>query len=199
MAKKKSRPNHTKTILVIAFIVVVVAAYFFYSTRDVLAAEIDGQKIYAQRVDVIYDTLPKEAKLTKQQILQQLIDTKVLVDYIKKQGYDFTEEEFQNLLNLRLAEGGITMDRLNQELALRGATLEDVKDTMLIEYFVETILVKDIAVTDIDIANYRVAANSTASSREIADILFAEYRRTAVAQIIKTHRQTIDINVYVNY
>lgn len=133
---KKYKSNKKIVLGIIVTAIILCCLYFLFKSK--VAAIVDGEKIYDDRIESIYNSLPKETKMTKQQILQQLIDTKVFVNYIEKRGFILSDDEFNKELNLRLKESGLTADDFKKQLATSGASLEDVKDTFIIEAFVKS-------------------------------------------------------------
>lgn len=198
-SKKKSYVPYIIAALVI--LVIVAVAYNSKTKSDVVAA-INGEKITAKRIDALYNSQPKGSALTKAQILNSIINTKVLVDYIQKKGFDMTDEQVQTALSVQLKAKNISMTSFMNDLTLRGATLEDVKDTFLIEKFMTQQVIPTIQITDADIAQVRRENNATTagvSDAQIRSFILADKQRQFVATIIQTHRPEMNITIYNSY
>jgi hypothetical protein len=199
MHHKKVHVTHKKprkvnvALIVILFIIAIVAAYVML--QDKAVATVNGEKISAQRVDVLYSSLAPGSTLTKQEIVQRLIDAKLLVQYIEESGYGLSEEEFQRELASRLSQSGVSEEDLKKQLALRGATLDDVKETIVIELFVNKHVIPQISISTADIQAYRISTNSTLTDDEIRKVLFIDQQKQIVAQIIENYRKTSTITV----
>ncbi len=198
---RKPQASTRNKILISAIVILLIIGIIAYvSTRAEAAASVNGEKILTKRVDALYDSLPKDSNsLTKAQILQRLIDTKVLVDYAEKKGYGLTEEEFKVQLQKLLTDNKLTEKELETELALRGATLDDVRDNIIVQNFVNGAVIPQTIITAADIAQYRSKNITPMTDAEITKILSVEKQKLILNQIVESHKTDLKIIIYKNY
>ena len=141
LSKSKTTSKSSKnTLIFLIVIIMIVAAAYYMLSKDNVAATVNGEKIYEKRVDAIYNSLPSGSKIPKAQLLQQIIDMKILADYIEKQGYGLSDAAFNSELNKLLSAQNEPMDQFKKNIALWGVTLEDYKESMEISIFIRGVL-----------------------------------------------------------
>jgi hypothetical protein len=184
-----------KSFYIIAALIIIAIIYFIYSSsKGDVAATVNGEKIYSKRIDALYNSLPSGSNMTKSQVLQRLIDTKILVDYAKTKGFDISNDAFKKELDNRLVSSGISKNDFDKELSLLGATLEDVKDTFIIESFVNTAILPAINVTNEVILKYRNSApEKNLTDEQIKNILIGAAQKQIIANILASHKNSMDI------
>ena len=191
MKKKKHAPsiklkiNKKTTICLLIIAVVIAASWYYFSKKDFAAATVNGEVISEKRLDALYNSLPKESRADKKAILTRLVETKLLAQYIKSKGYYLDDTDFQAELNKRLEASNTTINNLVKELDLRGATLEDVRESIMIEMFVNTVIASTIQITDTEIFNYINLTKSTLTNSAIKSLLLQQKTREVMAQIIQ--------------
>ena len=205
MEKKKHKSplkiRLNKNIL-ISLIIIAIAIFgfsYYLSTMSFVAATVNGEKIYEKRIDTIYNSLDGSNKVDKKTILNRLIETKLFVQYIKSKGYYISDTEFQKELSKRLSVSNTTIANLVKELNLRGATLEDVRENMLVELFVNNVITTEIQITEEEISKYRSSNNSALSVDKIRDMLLQEKIKETISQIIQAQYKTANITIGDRY
>lgn len=194
---KKNKLNKKIIISVLIFLILAGIIFYAISMKNV-AAVVNGEKIYIKRVDALFNSLPKGTNLTKKQILNQIIDTKVLVNYAEKNTYGLTDEKFSELLNKKLNENKLTLDELKSQLSLMGASMQDVKDTFTIENFVNSAILPNIKLTNEDIKNFRSTISTNLTDQQIAQKVFNTKKTQILQQIIEVNRKSSEIVIYAN-
>lgn len=191
---RKKIPNRLLLQIILAAIAAVFLIYIVPS--DVTVATVDGEAITKKRVDALFNSLPEGSDLTRNDIIDRLIDTKILVLYIESQGLEMSDEEFQLILDARLTETGTNLEDLQRDLALRGATLEDVRESFMIEKFVEEVVKPQIVLTYDDINEY-INANDVAglTGEDVEIILVINKQKEILEDIITTHAETLEIKI----
>ncbi len=136
-ALKVSR-NMIISSIILVLIILAVSYYFIF--KEKAAATVNGEKIYERRVDAIYNSLPTGSKIPKSQILQQIIDMKLLAFYIERQGYGLSDATFESELKKLLSSQNEPIDEFKRNIALWGVTMDDYKESMEISIFVKGVL-----------------------------------------------------------
>jgi hypothetical protein len=195
----KAKKSSYRAILAVSILVVMVAAISVLQKQskkeDILVATVAGDSIYASRVDAIFNSLP-EKTYSKVRIVAKLVDTKILVDYLEKNGYNLTEEEFNVMLDKKLQREGITLSELQKELKLRAATLEDVRDSFVIERFADDIEINS-TVENTEVTLYRKLNKiQELTDEEIKKLILEGRQQQIFEDIISKH--TKDIGYWVN-
>ena len=138
--KSKPNINRTKLVVSISVLILIAAAFGYLIFKDKAAATVNGEKIYEKTVDAVYNSLPSNSKISKTQLLQQIIDTKLLANYIEKQGFGLSDATFQSELKKLLSSENKSMNEFNKELSLWGITADNFKESMEISIFVKGVL-----------------------------------------------------------
>ena len=197
--KKESKSQFKiskQKILISIIVLVLVISGIYLATKNKVAATVGDEVIYQKSVDAIFKSLPSSSGLTKGQILQRIIDTKVLTHYIEASGFAITDAEFEAELQNELENSGLTKEEFEDTLALSGATLDDFKDSKTIEYYVRTQVDPIIVIDSNQIVKFKQenpAANLT--DAQIKNALFLDARQQLVQAIIKLHKQSMEITI----
>ena len=146
MEEEKKEPFDSKSVIInkvergnffkyttIALLVVLIAglAYVVYGDKfsfgEDIAAKVNGEKITLSELNEIYDSLPEQQKsvMSKEDVLDQLVQLKVIYQEAKKEGLSVTEEEASEGLNLLLVSAGMTREQFLQGLSQQGVREED--------------------------------------------------------------------------
>ena len=158
--KQVKKSNKKTLILSIVVILLILAVSYCLIFKDKVVATVNGEKISEKRVDAIYNSLPSNSKIPKAQILQQIIDMKLLAHYAEKQGYGLSNATFESELKKLLSKENKPMDEFEKELDLWGIDNDDFKESMEISIFVQGVLEN----------NQEAAANIIENERKTADI-----------------------------
>ncbi|MEK6887246.1 MAG: SurA N-terminal domain-containing protein [Nanoarchaeota archaeon] len=148
MKKKHSVKKHARIsksvkkpiILSVLVILIIIAAVGYLFFKNDAAATVNGEKIYEKRIDAIYNSLPAGSKISKEQILQQTIDLKILANYVEEQGFGLSDATFESEFRKFLLENGESSEDFEKNLALWGATKDDFKESMEISIFIKGVL-----------------------------------------------------------
>jgi parvulin-like peptidyl-prolyl isomerase len=135
--QRKKRPGKQSTwIFILIIAVAVVAAYFFIAQpqlsntpEDIVLVTINGEPLYQSELDSQWQALPVQAKLQldREELLNQLIQERLLMQEAEAQGITVTEEEVQAFLNLQLQQTGTSEEQFSQVLSQQGTSIEEVK------------------------------------------------------------------------
>ncbi len=161
--KQVARQNNAlwTALLIIGVIVIAVVIYLSLQTPptkstqdDRVAALVNGEPIYMSEVDSIYAKLPDSSKATtsKDDVLSQLIDQKVLLQEAEKQGITATDEEVNAYIQEMLTYFGFTEAQLEQVLAQQNIPMEDfvksTQDQVILAKLVNESIQSKIVITD---------------------------------------------------
>ncbi|MFH1072327.1 MAG: peptidylprolyl isomerase [Nanoarchaeota archaeon] len=125
-----------------------------------LAALVNGEKVTLAELDSQYSSLPETYKqlTTKIDLLNQIIEEKLLLQEVAKNKISVTDDEVTTALDNLLVKNKITRDQLEESLQLQGTTLQEFmevfkKRLLISKYFNETIL-KQVRVAEQDSQDY---------------------------------------------
>ncbi len=196
----KALPIDSKILAAAIIIIAVVASIFLIYSKDVVVAKVNGEKLYAKRVDAVFNSLPSDSNVKKNTVMWRLVDELILRDYLKNNGYWIDDEEFSEIVSIRLAESGVTLSDLKRELKSRAASLEDIRTTFMIERFVNAEILPKITVTEEEIDLYIQLNGITGVPREtIAKVVYENHQKSMLDKIIKSHSEKLDIWVDDEY
>jgi len=135
--KKSPKRKKNKFLLVVISLVILVFLAYNYSdkvfVKDVeseeLTATVNGEVISQQEVDEFYAQLPPDlqAFVTKQDLLEQLIDRKILLQESVNVGVEATEDEVIEIIN-ELKSQFPEEQIFDELLAQQGVSMEQLKD-----------------------------------------------------------------------
>jgi len=122
--KRKSR-NLLPIAAVICIIIIIILLINLLSTPSV-AAIVNGEKITEKEVDDYYDRIPEQFQqfITKYDILEQLINEKVLLQEASKQNITVTDDEINTIINNVIQQSGLTKKEFEQRLKEQDLTME---------------------------------------------------------------------------
>jgi parvulin-like peptidyl-prolyl isomerase len=136
--QKKERSGKQSTwIFILIIAVAVVAAYFFVAqpqlantTPDVVLVTINGEALYQSELDSQWQALPVQAKLQldREELLNQLIQERLLMQEAIAQGITVSDEDVQSFLDVQLQQTGTSEEQFAQVLAQQGTSIEEVKN-----------------------------------------------------------------------
>ncbi|MBU0461904.1 MAG: SurA N-terminal domain-containing protein [Nanoarchaeota archaeon] len=116
-------------ILTVCLIIATIMSYPKFGPKDVVA-KVNGEAITQAELDLQYDRIPIEYKslVTKEVILDQMINEKVLLQEAAKKGITVTEAEVDEIITMTMSQIGLTQEQLDERLAQQGMTMADLKD-----------------------------------------------------------------------
>jgi len=163
--KKIKVPSALRTMLVILAVIVAIGLVFAAirafmpqllggaSLSGKLAAEVNGQPITQAELDTAYEKLPYQYQMfmSKEQLLDQLIDQLLLRQEAQKNGIEVTDLEAENNIAAALADSNITEDEFQSMLKNKSIDYDELvqlsKDQILIETIINLEVTSKINVT----------------------------------------------------
>lgn len=100
------------------------------SESDNPIVSVNGEIITQNQLNEQWNTLPAAAKIkmTKEQLLKELIQEKLLLQEAKKENIEVTEPEVEQFINMQLSQLGMTYKQFEDALVAQGTTAEDMKN-----------------------------------------------------------------------
>lgn len=212
--KKKSKYNNV--IFGIALILIIISLIIFYSDKifvkttqpakesSMIAIIVNDDFITTDELDTLYERLPPELmlSLTKEDLLEQLIDRKILLQEGKKQNIIVTEEEIDEVINnlkIQFPTEEIFFDVLKQQNMELSGLKEQIREQLLISNLLEGIIGRP-NVTDSEIEefyNENPVNVSLEDVRErIKEILVLQKQQAEYEKYIEDLRANSEIDYY---
>ncbi len=163
---KRVERGKTFQYTTIALLIVLVAGlgYVVYgdnlSFGEEIAAKVNGEKITVTELNRIYDSLPEQQKslMTKEDVLEQIIQLKVIYQEAKNEGLSVTEDEANNNLDLLLVSAEMTREQFAQNLLQQGVSEKDFIQSYIEQIAAEKLINKsvlqNIEISDDEASNY---------------------------------------------
>lgn len=97
-----------------------------------LLATINEEPVYLQEVIAVYNNIPTDMRTNTslQESLDQVINNKLLLQHAFSKGLTISEQEVDNAINAFLANNGLTLEQLQQNLAKGGSSIEVFRDNI---------------------------------------------------------------------
>ncbi len=163
--RKVQRGNVFKyATLVLLAVLILGLGYMFFGDKisfgGDIAAKVNGEKITISELNRIYDSLPTQQKalMTKEVILEQLVQLKVIYQEAKKDGFVVSEDEANSKLNELFVSAGITREQFVQSLEQQGLSEKDfIKsfvEQMTAEKLINKTILQKIEISDKDASEY---------------------------------------------
>ncbi|MEK6884876.1 MAG: peptidylprolyl isomerase, partial [Nanoarchaeota archaeon] len=130
------------------------------NTDDLPAAIVNGEVISVKDLDEAYNTLPEQYKTTttKELLLNQLIQVKVLFKVAEKEGLTATVEEANQMFQIAVLSSGVSEEKFLESLTQKGITKEELIDqyskTLSVQRVIDTELLDKIEVSDEEIKEF---------------------------------------------
>lgn len=168
-SSKKISKNNKILYTALAIFIVVILLYQFdpspTQTQDEtpqgeLAATINGDPITMEELDNLYESLPAQYKgsVTKDTLLDQLIQTKVLYIKAQEQNLVASDEEVLEAMLKTMLQSGMTQEQFDAQLATQGITKEELQDQykkqLTIEKYLNQTYLQTISVSDEEISTF---------------------------------------------
>jgi hypothetical protein len=165
---EKKKPGINKVFVIssaIVLIILIVTGVFVYLNKDKLfdkvVASVNGEKIYLKDVNDRFALY--QGAYTKEDLLNQTIIEKLLLQEAAKQNLAVTDEDFNKFLDSLLVANSMNKDQLMQELKTQGISYSEFeksyKQRILIEKLINGII-KDISVAQQEIDDYYLTVKS---------------------------------------
>ncbi|MFH2019794.1 MAG: peptidylprolyl isomerase [archaeon] len=134
--------------------------YKFFPKPEVLSAIVDEEKITASELDQRYGMLPPEYQpyISRLDLLDQIIDEKVLLKEAEKQGIKITESQVDEYVTELANESGVSVEEFATTLIRRGLTLAEAKQyykrSMILNELLGSRVLNNAIVSEVDIEDY---------------------------------------------
>jgi parvulin-like peptidyl-prolyl isomerase len=125
-----------------------------------VVAIVNADPVYESELEELYARLPPNVRsfMTKDQVLEQIIDERLLVQEADEQGIKVTDKELDELLQRMLDTNFITIEQLEEQLTAQDLTLEEFmelnKRQLLIVRLINQSVYSNIEVTEDEIEEY---------------------------------------------
>ncbi len=197
--RKVQRGNVFKYTTIALFVVLILgASYIFFGDNlsfggDVVA-KVNGEKIRVSELNRIYDSLPAEQKalMTKEVILEQLVQLKVIYQEAEKEGFVVSEAEANSKLDELFVSAGITREQFVLSLDQQGLDEKDfIKsfiEQMTAEKLINRSILQNIEVSDNDASDYylkNVAKFQTGERVKVKHVLIGDANLSTVEKEVK--------------
>jgi len=132
------------------------------STNENVAAYVNSVPITTDYLNTVYDQLSAASyvPVTKEQALENIITEELIKQNAEELGIIISTAEAEEKINSMLAEQGMTLEQLDENLESSGTTfeqmLEYVKYSMIFSEVADETFKKDLEVSNSDLANYFV-------------------------------------------
>lgn len=153
-AKPARKPNVKRIGLAVIALLAVVAIGIFYFTRGNVAPEtegevvilVNGEPITQEELDTQYNRLPDyyKSSITKDDLLQQLIEEKLLLQAARKEGIAVSESEVSGLINALLEQNQLTQEELEFRLSQQNISFDELKDFYMRELMITKLINKSV-------------------------------------------------------
>lgn len=154
--------------------------YRFFPKEKVVSVIVNQEPIYAEEIEKRYNIIPEEYRqfITKEDLIQQLVDEKILLQKAASENIAVTDEEVDLYIQNLSAQAGTTIEEFEQLLASNGLTLEDAKafykKSLILNQLLQNEVFSEIVISDDDIESYyndNVAFFTTPESLNVSHIL----------------------------
>ncbi|MBW2990940.1 peptidyl-prolyl cis-trans isomerase, partial [Candidatus Woesearchaeota archaeon] len=97
-----------------------------------LIATINGEAVYMPEVTAVYNNIPANMRTNTslQEALDQVINNKLLLQDAESKEFRVSEEAVDNSINAFLANNGLTLQQLEQNLANAGSSIEIFRNSI---------------------------------------------------------------------
>ena len=95
-----------------------------------IAASINGEIITLDELTKVYNRLPSQTRdvVTKEDLLEQMINEKILLMEAKRQAITVSDDEIETFLDNLITQSEVSEEEFNQRLVSQGITQEETKD-----------------------------------------------------------------------
>ena len=166
MAKPRSKKKSYKIYFIYTLLIVALLVTAFFITKRFapseapVAAVVNGEQITEQNLAEQYNRLPDQYKLliTKEQLLDQLINTKLLLQEAKNKGISVTSTEIDAEIEGIKTTNLLSDEGFNQLLAKENISLADLRqqlqDQLLVNKLLQQEIFSKIEVTEQKVLNF---------------------------------------------
>ena len=160
--KNKNFYKYSTMTLVVAIVIVLAYVSFgsnLFTSKDI-AAKVNGEKITVTELNNLYDSIPlqQKASVTKKDLLQQIVQLKLIYQEAKKEGFSVSTDEAKSSLDLLIASAGMTREQFLESLNKRNVKEEDfIKnyiEQLTAEKLINKTVLQNINVLDKEASDY---------------------------------------------
>lgn len=150
-------------IVSVVVVIIIVAAFFYwkyYEGQKNIVATIDDETITIDELNKVYASMPAQYQglITKEALLDQLVQAKVLYLEAQKQGVTINDSELENKLIELKKSLGLTDEEFSKELAAQGKSeaeiIENYKKQLTIQKFLDEKVFASVTITEKDTKDY---------------------------------------------
>src|SRR3989338_6758202 len=147
-------------VVVLAVVVGIVIILNQNSNQEDVAAIVNGEVITITELNEAFDSLPSEyaGRISKTDLLNQIVQTKVIYQKAEKQGLVMSEEEVRQQFQFAKISSGLTDEQFLAGLEAQGVTEEefiaDYTKQLTLQKFIDENLLSKIKVSDEEINEY---------------------------------------------
>jgi hypothetical protein len=160
------------------------ASEFVY--KENLELKVNGEQITAKDVEIQYKRIPAESKgnVTKDQVLEALVDQKLLLQEAGKKGIEAKDEDVDKYLEQTRTFSGLNETALEQQISKSGYTLDEYKSSVK-DLLTESKLLnqeldlKNVQASDADVNNF------IQKNKDEFQNIFSEGNKTEIESMVK--------------
>lgn len=173
--------------------------------KENLELKVNGQSITAQDVERQYEKIPEKAKenLTKDKVLETLVDQKLLLQEADKKGVAATDEEVEEYLEQIRTFSGLNESALEEQVSKWGYTLDEYRRSVKEMITVSSLLDKELDLRNISVSNSEVNSYMQKNKEEFRDIFsqgdteLESMLKSRVKQKLTLEKQQALVNNYM--
>ncbi|VVB86877.1 Chaperone SurA [uncultured archaeon] len=160
------------------------ASEFVY--KENLELKLNGEQITARDVDKQYERIPPESRgnVTKDQVLEAIVDQKLLLQEADKNKIAATDEEVNKYLGQVRTSSGLDENALNKEISKSGYTIDEYKNNIK-EMLTESKLLNQ----ELDLKNAQASEadvnNFIQKNKDEFQDVFSEGNNTDIESLVK--------------
>lgn len=150
--RKEEKGGSNVWIYITVLLIVTVIASIFYikvffkAEKPAAAATVNGEAITLEELNKQYGRLPEQYRLfiTKESILDRMIDEKILLQEAKKQGIAVTDSDVEKAIDDSIEQNSLTKEGFEELVKEQGLTIEDVRESYKKQLLVNGLLDKEV-------------------------------------------------------
>ena len=210
--KKKIRTIHAVVTVSIVVLILAFLMFFAMGSKKDVAAVVNGEKIFVDDVDSAYGKIPAQYRLiiSRQQVLSQLIDEKLLMQEARAKGIVVTSQEIDSAVEQAISSTGLTREQFDQSLKDNNLTMQQMRDyygkqMMIYQKLPQLITEGKVSITEEQVnAFYAQNVNLFPEGEEAAksvvrSYLEAQQKRVIFQQYIAGLRNSSETKIFMNF
>jgi parvulin-like peptidyl-prolyl isomerase len=163
--KSKQRKRNFNNLKILGVLLLLIIAVFLLlnkskQTEKDIAAKVNGEEITKEYIEEQYNQIPESYKstITKEIILNQSINEKLLLQEADKQGIITTDKEVSETINQLMEDSGLSEQEFQQTLDEQGITMDFLEDyykkQITINKLLNKTVVSKVSVSEQEINDY---------------------------------------------